>query len=317
MMYLITEILVWLLVAAAIGFAAAWFIRGALGSQAAAGHDAAAWSVKLTAAEADFEARYLAAEAANARLKADLHAAQTRATSIESDGGRRTLELEQALRTQVRAAEALASERGHALDQARTMFSTANAEWRARIGAAEDQAASVAAELEAAHDRLAAASIDAERLSMLEGEIATRDQMIESLRALALAAEDASSTQTSLDAAVSAEVEYDLAEIEGLRARVAELEAALAAASAPRRSVRTAPAPGEDDLLAITGIGPVMERALKAQGITTYRALASLDGDQVRELGQTMRNSFAERSAREKWQEQARTLHAAKYGEEI
>ena len=221
------------------------------------------------------------------------------------------------MRTQVRAAEALASERAHALDQARTMFSTANAEWRARIGAAEDQAAKVAADLEAAHDRLAAAAIDSERIATLETEIATRDQMIESLRALAAAAEDVSSTQTSLDTAVSAEVEYDVAEIEMLRARVAELEAALAAASTPRRNVRTAPAPGEDDLLAITGIGPVMERALKSQGITTYRALAALTLDQARDIGQAMRNTFAERSIREKWQEQARTLHAAKYGEEI
>ena len=89
MIYLIGEMLLLLLIAAAIGFAAAWVLRG-LGQSRAMGEAAAAlWSQRLSAAEAEYEAKSLAAEAANARLKADLHAAQTRVGTLENDGGKR------------------------------------------------------------------------------------------------------------------------------------------------------------------------------------------------------------------------------------
>jgi len=87
------------------------------------------------------------------------------------------------------------------------------------------------------------------------------------------------------------------AEIATLRAQLAELQAAPPAAAKPaKKSARPAPPPGEDDLQAITGLGPVMERTLKAQGIVTFRALAELAPEAAKALG-----------VRAKWQEQART----------
>ena len=64
MIYLIGEMLVLLLAAAAIGFAAAWFLRGMRHGLAGDERTAALWSMRLSAAEAEYEAKSLAAEAA-------------------------------------------------------------------------------------------------------------------------------------------------------------------------------------------------------------------------------------------------------------
>jgi predicted flap endonuclease-1-like 5' DNA nuclease len=257
MTYLIAEMLFWLLAAAALGAAAAWLIRGALGSQRAAGMSESVWSARMTAAEADFEARALAAEAAVARHKADLHAATNKLTALEADGGKRVADLEANLRTALRAAEALAAERGTTIEQLRTALTSANTQWMNRLADAEDKAQRLADRLEAAEAAAQATpEADPGATAALEAEIAT------------------------------------------LRAQIADLQAAPPAAAKPaKKNARPAPPPGEDDLQAITGLGPVMERTLKAQGIVTFRALAELAPDAAKALG-----------VRAKWQEQARTM---------
>ena len=73
MIYLIGEMLLLLLIAAAIGFAAAWVLRG-LGQSRAMGEAAAAlWSQRLSAAEAEYEAK----------ANSILGAAETRKASLE------------------------------------------------------------------------------------------------------------------------------------------------------------------------------------------------------------------------------------------
>ena len=105
--------------------------------------------------------------------------------------------------------------------------------------------------------------------------------------------------------------------VEAMQARIAELEASIASAANTTRRARQGLAPGEDDLLAIPGLGPVMSKALRGQGIVTYRALALMTPDQAADLGRAMGNNFARRATTENWFEKARDLHIAQYGEEI
>jgi len=71
-----------------------------------------------------------------------------------------------------------------------------------------------------------------------------------------------------------------------------------------------------DNLRAIRGIGPSMERMLQGLGITTYRQLAALDGDQLSRVRHALQD-FRSRVEREDWTGQARELHRAKYGEAL
>jgi predicted flap endonuclease-1-like 5' DNA nuclease len=282
MIYLIGEMLLLLLIAAAIGFIAAWILRGLKAGTAGDARTAAVWSMRLSAAEAEYEAKSLAAEAANARLRADLHAAQTRVGTLEGDGGKRVADIEAVLKAQIRAAEALAAERTNALDQLRIAFATANNESRARIAAADAEAHRLAAELEEAVKEAERVRAERARLAELETDLHAK--------------------QESVDA---------------LQRRIAELEGSLQSAAATTRRTKAGLPPGEDDLQAIPGLGPVMAKALRAQGITTYRAIATMSQEEAQALGLRMGNTFAERARRDDWFGKARALHHAQTGEEI
>jgi predicted flap endonuclease-1-like 5' DNA nuclease len=68
-----------------------------------------------------------------------------------------------------------------------------------------------------------------------------------------------------------------------------------------------------DDLRAVRGIGPSMERKLHALGIVSYRQLALLDGAQLERVRAEL-TDFRTRIEREDWVGQARALHREKYG---
>ncbi len=282
MIYLIAEMLFLIIAAAAIGFLAGWLLKGMAHARAGDERTAAIWSMRLSAAEAEYEAKSLAADAANARLKADLHAAQTRVGTLENDGGKRIADIEAVLKAQVRAAEALAAERTQALEQMRIAFTTSNDESRHRIAAADAEAHRLAAELEEAVKEAERVRAEQARLAEMEGDLASRQH-----------------------------------DVDAMQARIAELEASIAAGAANTRRAKQGLAPGEDDLLAIPGLGPVMSKALRSQGIVTYRALALMTPDQAAEIGRAMGNNFAKRAVTENWFEKARDLHQSQYGEEI
>lgn len=282
MIYLIGEMLLLLLAAAAIGFAAAWFLRGMRHGLAGDERTAALWSMRLSAAEAEYEAKSLAAEAANARLKADLHVAQTRVGTLEGDGGKRIADMEAVLKAQVRAAEALTAERTQALEQLRIAFATSNEESRHRIAAADAEAHRLAAELEEAVAEAARVRTERARLAELENDLHARQDSVEALQR-----------------------------------RIAELESSIQSAVTTTRRARAGLAAGEDDLTAIPGLGPVMARALRAQGIVTFRALALMTLDEAQALGLQMGNTFAERARRDDWFGKARALHEAQSGEAL
>lgn len=78
-----------------------------------------------------------------------------------------------------------------------------------------------------------------------------------------------------------------------------------------------APATGgdavDDDLRQIAGVGPALERELRSEGITSYRALALLDERTIAELG-GRRPRLVTRLRRDDWVAQARRLYEEAHG---
>jgi predicted flap endonuclease-1-like 5' DNA nuclease len=70
----------------------------------------------------------------------------------------------------------------------------------------------------------------------------------------------------------------------------------------------TATAGKADNLRRLIGIGPVNEKLLKAQGVTTYAQIAAWTASDIKRIEDVM--NFDGRIARERWIEQARLLAA-------
>ena len=85
----------------------------------------------------------------------------------------------------------------------------------------------------------------------------------------------------------------------------------VAASEAP-----TAEIAAVDNLRALRGIGPSTESLLHELGITTYRQLAALEGDELERVRAALPD-FRTRIEREDWVGQARELHREKYGETL
>ena len=68
-----------------------------------------------------------------------------------------------------------------------------------------------------------------------------------------------------------------------------------------------------DDLRAVRGIGPSMERKLHELGIVSYRQLAMLGGAELERVRAEL-TDFRGRIEREDWVGQARALYREKYG---
>ena len=96
-----------------------------------------------------------------------------------------------------------------------------------------------------------------------------------------------------------------------LRARVAELEAALANANAP--NVRSEPKPAEQlGLRRIKGIGPAYERALLVLGITSVAQIAALSPEEIARIAPKLK-AQADRILRDDWVGQAQRLVDAEW----
>ncbi|MBZ9881223.1 proton-conducting membrane transporter [Mesorhizobium sp. CA10] len=91
-----------------------------------------------------------------------------------------------------------------------------------------------------------------------------------------------------------------------------------AKAAAPKKAAapaaKKAAAPGKaDNLRRLIGIGPVNERLLKGQGVTTYAQIAAWTAADVKRIEEVL--NFDGRIAREKWIEQAKLLAAGNEAE--
>jgi NADH-quinone oxidoreductase subunit E len=112
------------------------------------------------------------------------------------------------------------------------------------------------------------------------------------------------------DAAASAadELARTRAELARYRALVIDIEN-----NAPPPILQGAGEP--DDLKLIVGIGPVLERMLRALGVTSFRQIARWGPREVAEFDSRL-PEFPGRIERDQWVTQARALHEAKYGED-
>jgi len=69
-----------------------------------------------------------------------------------------------------------------------------------------------------------------------------------------------------------------------------------------------------DDLKEIVGIGPILEHTLQSLGLKTFAQIATITPEDIAMLIVKVDSSIAERVLRERWVEQARELYAKKYG---
>lgn len=80
-----------------------------------------------------------------------------------------------------------------------------------------------------------------------------------------------------------------------------------AGSAAKRSKASKTPASAEDDLKQIGGIGPALEKKLKAGGITTFKQIAELTADDIERLEEEIIR-FSGRIKRDKWVAQAKKL---------
>lgn len=140
-------------------------------------------------------------------------------------------------------------------------------------------------------------------------ETATELRKVKSERdALRIRLTQAENTARELASASRAEaqlrsefVDAHAANSAALRARITELEAALAAASAPSKFV---PQP---NLRQIRGIGPAFEKGLAELGITTLSQIAALDAAEIERIAPLLK-ARPERILRDDWVGQAKQL---------
>ncbi len=183
-------------------------------------------------------------------------------------------------------------------------------------------------------------------------DVSNRDAEIERLKSQLSAAQEGAGNDGAATGELQANLDRVQAELDSLRtqhadcvsnseaqkARIAELEAQLAAASqaetsaptmetadaAPAESATEAAPPkpdwlldapdGEaDDLKRIKGVGPVMERTLNDLGIYHFRQVAKLDDAGIEWVSANIA-TFPDRIRRDEWAKQAHDLHVEKYG---
>jgi predicted flap endonuclease-1-like 5' DNA nuclease len=88
-----------------------------------------------------------------------------------------------------------------------------------------------------------------------------------------------------------------------------------AAVEAVEAALEAPPTRADDDLRAISGVGPVLAEKLRAEGITSYQQVASWSDDDVARIESTIIPArFAGRIARDGWIAQAKKLHQEKHG---
>ncbi|RWH33306.1 proton-conducting membrane transporter, partial [Mesorhizobium sp.] len=93
------------------------------------------------------------------------------------------------------------------------------------------------------------------------------------------------------------------------KSAAAKPAAAKTAAAAPKKAAAPKATTGKaDNLRRLIGIGPVNEKLLKAQGVTSYAQIAAWTDADVKRVEEVL--NFDGRIAREKWIEQAKLLAA-------
>lgn len=272
--YLVVEIMVLLLIAAAIGFIIGWFLRRGGAASADVGSDQ---SAKLAAAEKradDLNKEIPEYEAEIERLRAQLEATRGEVSDEREKYGVLEGEMGGIRDKEAALAAALSdvSNRESEIERLKGELETA------RSGSSDDRSASLQSEI---------------------------DRLRSELETARAAHADCGTNIAALNARI--------AELEGVPAAPAPT-AAPAAADLPRPTWLLDKPDGEvDDLKRIKGVGPVMEKTLNDLGIYHFRQVAKLDADGIEWVSANI-ETFPGRITRDGWVEQASALHTEKYG---
>jgi predicted flap endonuclease-1-like 5' DNA nuclease len=354
MVELITPNLLYPLAAAAIGFMAAWLLRGIrLGELrervAALGRDVAGRDQRLAAlhGESDGLRTQLGNEASRAAaVRSELASvnALLAAARTERDDHQKA-----AAGWQQRMAEA--ETRAHALEHqlvstrdaaaasalAAQERSAAAASERARLQAEIDRLAPLQALLLAAREQNASdARVIADgqaREQVLAGDLAATRDALERERGLRAAAADAAQSGPAADlrqrmADTEARLKAALAaagELGAWKSRFAELDSQLQSTRADLAACRQERAglesrqfsspPGQvDDLQSIHGVGPKLSKLLNRLGIYLFRQVACWSEEDI-DFFDAQLGQFHGRIRRENWVRSATEQHHQKYGE--
>ncbi len=279
MLYLAGQITWFMVLAALVGFAVGWLFRHWWGSR---GHDEAVAGLERELETCRSLQRTSQERAAG--LEKEIRTLQERLDELETTTGR-TGELERDLE----AARAKA------------------ADLEARTGEI---------------DALRAGLLERDaRISELETEVEAAAPAAEQIEELGVALDHKDALITELEQRLSAGGAGDAA------ARIAELEAELSAARLGEISQEAAAAQVQqrfaisdripsDDLTAIKGIGPKLERMLNEMGVRTFRQIARWDPDDIAMVSAALA-AFPGRIVRDDWVGGARTEHLEAYGERL
>lgn len=105
-------------------------------------------------------------------------------------------------------------------------------------------------------------------------------------------------------------------DFQAIARRLEELNDSVQTLIKSRAQRASAGAEEKDDLKEITGLGPVLEGKLNAEGIHTYRQLVLLTPEEISRIEHEVLHSSG-RMQRDNWIEQAKELHRKKYGERL
>jgi predicted flap endonuclease-1-like 5' DNA nuclease len=157
------------------------------------------------------------------------------------------------------------------------------------------------------------------RLERLQQEHATCESRLEGL-AKKLRSRDASLETMKTDLASALEANEERGHrIHSLERSVADLESSLEERDAIDGTpswLMQAPDGEGDDLTALRGLGPVLEKRLNEIGVCSYRQLAQMTEQDAQWIA-TRIQVVPGRILRDRWAEQARKAHLEKYGEPI
>ena len=328
----VREILLCLLIAAALGFAIGWLIRGLRAR---------------TKSKADDAGRRRVLEELRNRLRVaeSARAGDERSLAEERAGGEAARREAEELRRRVREVELARDAARHDLagnhDHQTKLVERLN-EVEAARDAAKAEAAAAAAALVDARKRLGETEGQRDAARRDAAEQASRShvpdiikQHLDTLRATLSAAEagwDTARAQAEAAFSQLGTVRHHLTESEAARAelaaeladvrsRLAETRSEMDEVRAPEPAVpprgagaATPPArPVRDDLQRIRGIGPVLERLLHRAGIERYAQIAVWTRQDIAAMDDRL-PGFHGRIVRDRWPAAARRLHIAKYG---
>lgn len=141
---------------------------------------------------------------------------------------------------------------------------------------------------------------------------ALREQNDTMARELALARSVVHDQEAELRAARARTSTADVEDVPHAGQREVTITSTEPLADVVRRTAGTGPR-HDDDLKAIRGIGPKLERLLKDLGITSFEQIARLEPDDLAVVADAL-GSFPGRIERDDWVGSATRLHAETYG---